>query len=112
MKNRNYPIESIDYDEVFKINIFKALEAACIAEGGDGDVMLCVEDYMSAADDFEKWLKEENNTWWKRDNGDTYVQFWNQQESIWFSNIEKNPHSYIHNVLKTNIFYSIMPQCN
>jgi hypothetical protein len=65
--------------------MFAAIEAACLAEGGDGDTLVVCQDNVSVADNFEKWLKENNNTWWTRGNYNGIITFYNNQEAIYFA---------------------------
>ncbi len=65
--------------------IFLALERACLAEGGDGDVLCLTPDYKAAADAFESWLRSSGNTWWTRGTGKDYQTFSNNQECIYFA---------------------------
>ena len=63
---------------------FKALELACLAEGGDGDVVWVSPDHTGDAAQFEQWLKETENTWWTSTTWNGLVQFFNNQECIHF----------------------------
>lgn len=75
---------------------FAALEQACLASGGDGDVLCVTPDFVSVANEFEEWLKETGNTWWHRggeklDGG--FVTFSHDQECIYFAAHEMDVHS-------------------
>jgi len=69
--------------------LFEFVYDAVISEGGDGDcaVVLELQDHKAVSDQFEIFLKTKPYGNWQReirDNGD--IGFWDQQESIVFSN--------------------------
>lgn len=70
------------------ILLFEFLVSACLSEGGDGDVAFVSPDYISAANKFEQWLSETNNTWWKRKDEVECIMFYHDQETICFSEKE------------------------
>lgn len=75
---------------------FSVLEKACLASGGDGDVLCVAPDFVSVANQFEDWLKETANTWWSRGDGKLdggFVTFSNEQECIYFAAHEMDVHS-------------------
>ena len=65
--------------------LFECLETFCLAEGGDGASALVTENWKDAADAFENWLKENNNKHWTRWDTSNCVQFYHDQEAIFFT---------------------------
>lgn len=64
---------------------FTVLSQACLAEGGDGDVVCVSPDYLNVANQFDSWLKEAQNTWWTRGERMGFITFSNEQECIYFA---------------------------
>lgn len=69
---------------IYKTKMFAAIEAACLAEGGDGDTLVVCQNNIEVAENFEKWLKENNNSYWTRGLRANIVTFYNMQECIYF----------------------------
>lgn len=68
--------------------MFNFIESACIADGGDGDVLVVSPNYMNLADEFGRWCEMNNNTWWTRNDQNGSIWYNNNQESIHFSDTE------------------------
>lgn len=68
-----------------KRKCFDFLTAACLAEGGDGDAVLIHEKYQDLSNDFDAWLKENNNTWWTKSINKGMITYNNDQECIYFT---------------------------
>ena len=68
--------------------IFAGIEAGCLMAGGDGDFMVITPNFINAANNFEKFLIENNNNYWKRANSDTHITFYGEQEGLYFSDTE------------------------
>lgn len=63
-----------------KTQLFELLVNSCLSEGGDGDSVLICDEYKRAANDFDQWLKDNNDFYWTRDG----ECFYNNQECIHF----------------------------
>lgn len=50
-----------------KINLFELARSAILYSGGDGTVIIVSKQYQKLADDFEKYEKEHNNYFIKRE---------------------------------------------
>ena len=72
--------------KIYQDKIFAAIEAACLMEGGDGDTLVVCKDPVKVADNFERYLKENNISIWKRTNKTDIIIFYHDQENIIFTN--------------------------
>lgn len=69
--------------------LFEFVYDTVISEGGDGDcaVVLELQDHKAVSDQFEIFLKTKPHGNWQRENRENRdIGFWDQQESIVFSN--------------------------
>jgi hypothetical protein len=61
---------------------------ACLAEGGDGDAILCSKKYKDFAELFES-VESEWFRWFNtKEVSDNYIVFSNSQEAVWFMSDE------------------------
>lgn len=75
----------MNQQEDLRDKLFTYLEAACLAEGGDGDSALLHPDYKDVVEKFDDWLKLKNNTWWSKSISEGYIMYYHDQESIMFT---------------------------
>lgn len=72
----------------YKESLFAAIEAACLINGGDGEVVVISPNPTKSANSFEKFLSDTNNNWWTRGGHGNVITFYNQQECIHFLDID------------------------
>lgn len=80
--------------------LFDFIESACLADGGDGDVLVVSPNYINLADEFGRWC---DSTWWTRRESEDHITYFNEQESIHFSDLELK--CYATTTVKTYLGY-------
>ena len=81
------------------IKTFELLTELCQSAGGDGDACIVSEYYMNFANQYEKWVNETYKNMYNRTDGENFVSFYEQQESILFCNDNYKLPAWVDNIL-------------
>ena len=87
--------------EELREQVFNVLYDWMVAAGGDGDTLLCCDNWIQAADDFEEWLNIRDPGWLTRKDNADCVVFSDNQEGIVITNYDYQHPSWVDVVIKT-----------
>ena len=90
----------------FKERAFEFVFEAMLSSGGDGEGILCCDNWKEAADGFETWLNKNHPNFLKREDREDNVIFCGGQEFVTIAHFdyEVSPKRWVEGYVRTILF--------